>query len=100
MTSTAYQQTENQTMTEHGAIITLARYRARQRVKQRLCDNGVKLQSVEPRDVVEWAEALLAAQPELLEQAKEMIRQSPALQRLIKRPRCAKLRSDAQRQRR
>jgi hypothetical protein len=101
MTGTAYQQTENQTMTEQGAIITLARYRARQLVKQRLLDQGRKLSSVAPRDIVEAADAMLAAQPQLFDEAREMIRQSPALQRLIKRPRQrAKLSSDAQRQRR
>jgi hypothetical protein len=87
MTGRAYQQPEDQTMTEHGAIITLARYRARQLVRQRLLDQGRKLQSVSPRDVTEAADDLLAQQPQLFDEAREMIRQSPALQRLIKRPR-------------
>ena len=71
-------------MTEQGAIITLARYRAKQLVKQRLLDRGIKLQSVAPRDVTEAADDLLAHQPELFDEAKEMIRQSPRLQKLIK----------------
>jgi hypothetical protein len=73
-------------MTEQGAIITLARYRARQLVRQRLLDQGRKLSSAAPRDVVEAADDLLAQQPEIFDEAREMIRQSPRLQRLI-RPR-------------
>jgi hypothetical protein len=71
-------------MTEQGAIITLARYRARQAVKQQLWDRGIKLSSVTARDVVEAAEVYIAAHPELLAEAAEMIRQSPELQRIVR----------------
>jgi hypothetical protein len=73
-------------MTMNGAIITLARYRAKQLVKQRLWDRGIKLSTVTFRDVIEAAEVYIAEHPEILDEAREMIRQSPRLQRLI-RPR-------------
>jgi hypothetical protein len=86
-------------MSEHGVALTLARYRAKQIVKERWRALGHRLTEVEARDVIEWAEALIAAQPELLEQALEEVRQSPELQRTVRsRQRfCAKLSSDAQR---
>jgi hypothetical protein len=85
-------------MTEQGAIITLARFIARKRIKERWLACGRRMAEISFKDVVERADELIAAQPEILDEAAEMIRQSPALQRLIKRPRQrAKLTSDAQR---
>jgi hypothetical protein len=86
-------------MIEHGVALTLARYRAKQIVKERWRAQGHRLTEVEPRDVIEWAETLIVDQPELLEQALEEVRQSPELQRTVRsRQRFfAKLSSDAQR---
>jgi hypothetical protein len=67
-----------------GAIWTLARYRARQIVKQRLADRGIKLQSVTPREVVEAADAMIEEHPELLIEAVEMIWSSPKLMRIAR----------------
>jgi hypothetical protein len=53
-------------MSEYGVAMTLARYRARKAVKQQLWDRGIKLSSVTPRDVTEWADAMIADQPQLL----------------------------------
>jgi hypothetical protein len=70
-----------------GAIWTLARYRARQLVKQRLSDQGIRLSEVEPREIVEAADAMIAQRPELLIEAVEMIWSSPKLMQ-IARARC------------
>jgi hypothetical protein len=84
MTGTAYQQPEDRSMTEQGAFITLARYRAKQRIKEDWLAPGKKLSEITAADVVWWAEAWLGAHPEMLDEAREMIRQSPRLQRLCK----------------
>jgi hypothetical protein len=69
---------------EAGVAKTFARYRAKQIVKQRLADRGVRLAEVTARDVTEWAEALLAEQPELIAEAVETVRQRPELQKLVR----------------
>jgi hypothetical protein len=86
-------------MSEYGVALTLARYRAKQIVKERWRALGHRLTDAEPRDVIEAADAWIADQPELLEQALEEVRQSPELQRIVRsRQRFfAKLSSDAQR---
>ena len=72
-------------MTEQGVIITLARYRARQAVKQQLWDRGIKLSSVTARDVVEAAEVYIEQHPELLADAAETVRNNPQLRTLVER---------------
>jgi hypothetical protein len=56
MTGTAYQQPEDRSMTEQGAIITLARYRAKQRIKEDWLAPGRTLSEITAADVVWWAE--------------------------------------------
>jgi hypothetical protein len=99
---TAYQQPENHTMSEYGVALTLARYRAKQLVRQQLWDRGIKLQSVTARDVIGSAEDYIAEHPELLAEAVETVRSSPELQRIVRSSQRfgAKLSSDAQRKRR
>jgi hypothetical protein len=71
-------------MSEYGVAMTLARYRARKAVKQRLWDRGIKLSTVTPKDITEWADAMIEEQPELLEQARETVRTDPELQRIVR----------------
>jgi hypothetical protein len=87
---------------EQGVALTMARYQARKAVKQRLWDRGVKLSIVSAKDITEWADAMIEENPQMLVEALATVRQSPELQRIVRsRERfCAKLRSDAQRQRR
>jgi hypothetical protein len=72
-------------MSEYGVALTLARYRAKQAVKQRLWDRGVKLSTVTPRDITEWADAMIAEQPQLLAEAIETVRNDPKLRTLAER---------------
>jgi hypothetical protein len=69
---------------EAGVAKTFARYRAKQIVKQRLSDRGVRLSSVTARDVTEWAEAYIKTNPELIAEALETVRQRPELQKLVR----------------
>jgi hypothetical protein len=78
-------------MTEQGAIITLARYTARKRIKEDWLAQGAKLSEITAADVVWWAEALIAEHPEMLDQAKEMIRQSPERSPGARRPELRRL---------
>jgi hypothetical protein len=66
------------------AIAILARQAAIKAVKAGLWARGVKLSYVSPRDIGIVAQEYLAAHPELLTQAAELIETSPALSRLCR----------------
>jgi hypothetical protein len=66
------------------AIAILARQAAIKAVKADLWARGVKLSYVSPRDIRIVAQEYLAAHPELLTQAAELIETDPRLSRLCK----------------
>jgi hypothetical protein len=84
----------------YGVALGLARYRAKQIVKERWVAKGHRITEVQAKDVTGWAEAYMQSHlDELLEEARETIARSPELQRLVRRRArdSAKLTSDAQR---
>jgi hypothetical protein len=72
-------------MSEYGVALTLARYRAKQIVKERWIAKGHRLAEVELRDVIGWAEDYIKANPQLLEEARETVRNDPQLRTLVER---------------
>jgi hypothetical protein len=66
-------------------MFTLALGYARKAAKANLLAQGRKLQSSEAREINFGAKAYLDAHPELMEQAAETIRRSPALLKLSQR---------------
>ena len=65
-------------------LYCLARFHAKRIVKQRLIDQGTKLQTVKARDITEAANGYIQTHPECFELAAETIRRSPLLQRKCK----------------
>lgn len=61
-----------------GAVMTEARRLARNLVKDEMKRQGIKVSYVEASEITKAANALLAAQPELIEQAKEAIKEREA----------------------
>jgi hypothetical protein len=74
---------------------------AEQRVKQQLRDAGIKLSSIERRELMQRANDYLAEHPQLLVEAAEKIEATPSLKKIAEQEerRRAKLVSDAQRRR-
>jgi hypothetical protein len=66
---------------DYGVALSLARYRAKQIVKERWVAKGHRITELRLRDVVERDEALLRSNPEmlaeLLDEARETIARSP-----------------------
>jgi hypothetical protein len=62
----------------------LAKQASIKAVKRDMQSRGVKLSYVSPKDIRIVAQEYLAAHPELLAQAAELIERSPALSRLCK----------------
>jgi hypothetical protein len=65
--------------------MTLATYRARQIVKERWAAKGHRLAEVLPRDVAEWADAEIKANPQILADALATVRNDPKLRTLAER---------------
>ena len=61
-------------MTMNGAVMTLARWEARQIIKRQLYDQGVKLQSVESREISIAANRYVDEHPEVIALATERYR--------------------------
>ena len=55
----------------NGAVMTLARWHARQAVKRQLYDQGIKLQSVESREITIAANRYIEDHPEVIALATE-----------------------------
>ena len=77
-------------MNMNGAVMTLARWEARQIIKRQLYDQGVKLQSVESREITIAANRYVDDHPEIMIVAAEAYRSLVASGRL-KPPRQKKL---------
>ena len=77
-------------MNMNGAVMTLARWEARQIIKRQLYDQGVKLQSVESREITIAANQYVDDHPEIMIVAAEAYRSLIASGRL-KPPRQKKL---------
>ena len=58
-------------MTMNGAVMTLARWHARQAVKRQLYAQGIKLQSVESREITLAANRYVEEHPEIITFATE-----------------------------
>jgi hypothetical protein len=58
-------------MNMNGAVMTLARWHARKAVKRQLYDQGVKLQSVESREITLAANRYVDEHPEIITFATE-----------------------------
>ena len=65
--------------------ITLARFVAKETIKQDWRDQGRKLSEIEARDLTSFANAYLAGNPELIEQAEEIVRNDPKFRTLAER---------------
>ena len=59
------------TVPMYGAVMTLARYEARKIIKRQLYDQGVKLQSVESREITLRANRYVDEHPEVIALATE-----------------------------
>jgi hypothetical protein len=55
----------------HGAVMTLARYEARQIIKRQLYAQGIKLQTVESREITIAANRYVDEHPEIIALATE-----------------------------
>ena len=62
--------------------MTLARYRSKEIIKKDWQDQGKKLSEIEHRDLVSFANAYLAGNPELIEQAAETVRSDPRFRKI------------------
>jgi hypothetical protein len=80
----AYHNAE-QTISEYRVGLTLARYRAKQIVKDDWRRKGHKLAEVSAADVVGWADDYIKANPQLLEEAIATVRTDPKLRTLVER---------------
>jgi hypothetical protein len=69
----------------NGVVMCLARLAAKNLVKQDWLDQGNKLSEIEARDLTSFANAYLAGNPELINQAAETVRSSPRLRTLAER---------------
>jgi hypothetical protein len=69
----------------NSVVMILARLNARNIIKQDLHDRGIKLSTVEARELTEAASRYLAAHPELLAEASEAVRKDPNLRTLAER---------------
>ena len=58
-------------MTMHGAVMTLARYQARQVIKRQLYAQGIKLAHVESREITITANKYIEDHPEIITFATE-----------------------------
>jgi hypothetical protein len=58
------------------AVLILARHKARQVIRQRYREAGRKLQSVRMAELRDDADVWLAAHPELIAQARELVSKS------------------------
>ncbi|MFZ1208377.1 MAG: hypothetical protein WAN94_09575 [Pseudolabrys sp.] len=58
-------------MTMHGAVMTLARYQARQVIKRQLYAQGIKLAHVESREITITANKYIEDHPEMIAFATE-----------------------------
>ena len=58
-------------MTMHGAVMTLARYQARQVIKRQLYAQGIKLAHVEIREITITANKYIEDHPEIITFATE-----------------------------
>ena len=65
--------------------MTFARFTAKNIVKQDWLDQGNKLSEISNRDLTSYANAFLAGNPQLIEQAAETVRSSPKLRTLAER---------------
>jgi hypothetical protein len=55
----------------HGAVMTLARYHARQTIKRQLYDQGIKLACVEASEITRKANQYVEDHPEIIAFATE-----------------------------
>jgi hypothetical protein len=69
----------------NGVVMCLARFAAKNIVKQDWRDQGRKLSEIEARDLISFANAYLESHPELIERAAETVRSSPKLRTLVER---------------
>ena len=58
-------------MNMNGAVMTLARWNARKEIKRQLYDQGIKLQSVESREITIAANKYIDDHPEMIAFATE-----------------------------
>ena len=66
----------------NGAVMTLARYYARQAIKRQLYGQGIKLQNVETREITVAANQYIEDHPEIIAFASERYRSLIASGRL------------------
>jgi hypothetical protein len=76
---------EGMVWSRNSVVMILARLNARNIIKQGLYDRGIKLSTVDLRELTELAHRYLAAHPELLAEASETVRNSPRLRTLAER---------------
>ena len=69
-------------MNAKARAILFALFNARAMVKQDLRAQGIKLSHIDPREVTHAAGRYLAAHPELLTEAEEIVRNCPRLRTL------------------
>jgi hypothetical protein len=69
----------------NGVVMCLARLHAKDIVKQDWRDQGRKLSEIDARDLVSFANAYLAGNPELIDQAAEIVRTDPRFRIIAER---------------